>query len=146
MTCVDCPAEYTARAASNTAPQSINECQIKCNGGQYLAAANATQCTDVGTGYWNPENFTNYGSAGVRNQCPAGVTTIGYGAGADEANDCGHILNIGNYKLYLRSARQTTPALVVKDGTGQHFYGNAWPNDVRNTLHVLYNNTVYSIY
>ena len=55
--------------------------------------------------------------------CATGLTTIGYGAGADEEGDCGHIFHTGEGILYLRSVKKTTPSLNVKiDGTV--FYGN----------------------
>ena len=101
-------------------------------------------CTNVGPGYWSPESIVNYGTIGTRNKCPNNLTTIGYGAGADEADDCGRILHVGPHKIYLRSAKKTTPALHVRIGN-TIFYGNASPEKLGH-LRVKYNNTTYSIH
>ncbi len=142
--CLNCPENYTARAPDNTAPQSINECQIKCDGGTYLATANSTECVNVGAGFWNAVNYTNYGSVGVRNQCPVGLTTIGFGAGADDASDCGKILHIGDYKLYLRSVKLTSPSLVIQYG-GRVLYADM-KREKHGKLRTEYNGSAYWIY
>ncbi len=110
-TCLMCPTGYTDNP--NTGAQSVNECQIKCIGGTYLPTANSTECKNVGVGYWAAENYTNYGAVGVRNACSGGMTTIGYGVGANEAGDCGHKLHIGASTLYLRSEQKHSPSLRV---------------------------------
>ena len=71
------------------------------------------------------------GNVGTRNACPTNpqLWTVGYGVGADEANDCGHILHVGDRKLYLRQDKKTTPSLNVKVG-GTTFYGNMRQGDV----------------
>ena len=75
----------------------------------------------MGEGYWIGENYTNYGATGTKNACEAGMTTIGYGAGADEADDCGRILHIGEEKIYLRQSPRTEPTLVVKYGEKKYY-------------------------
>lgn len=101
-------------------------------------------CFDVGEGYWAPESVVNYGTTGVRNACPDGMTTSGYGAGADEAGDCGHVLNFGGKKLYLRSEQKTDPALHVQFGKNV-FYGSAGTG-ITGTIHVFDGDTEYTIY
>ena len=101
-------------------------------------------CFDVGEGYWAAESVVNYGTTGVRNVCPDGLTTSGYGAGADEAGDCGHVLKIGNEKLYLRSEKKTEHALYVQFGK-QVFYGNA-SVDGDGPIHIFDGGQEYVIY
>ena len=84
------------------------------------------------------------GSAGARNQCASGLTTIGYGAGADEAGDCGRILNVGTDKVYLRSTKKTTPSLNIKIGD-QTYYGNM-STATKGKLRVKNGTTTYSVH
>ncbi|MCM1294082.1 MAG: hypothetical protein NC311_00775 [Muribaculaceae bacterium] len=142
-TCIQCPELYGDNP--NTGAENINQCQIKCNGGTYLAAANATECTNVGVGYWAPENYTNYGSAGARNKCPDTLTTIGYGNGADSIDDCGKILHIGNHTLYLVGAKKTTPSLAVQYGN-RVLYGNMSTDLTHSAVRVSVWDKTYSIY
>lgn len=101
-------------------------------------------CFDVGEGYWAGESVVNYGATGVRNACPSGMTTIGYGVGADEAGDCGHVLNFGDRKLFLRSEPKTEPSLHVKFGNNV-FYGNATIGG-DGDIHISDGVTEYTIY
>jgi len=144
MTCVDCPAFYQDRAPDNTAPQSVDQCQIKCDGGMYLASANDTSCSQVSAGYWNNINYTNYGSVGTRNKCPDGLTTIGWGPGADSESDCGKILHIGDYKLYLHSVKLTSPSLAIQ--YGDHVLYADMKRETHGHLRAEYNGYTYSIY
>lgn len=86
-------------------------CSIICPSGTYLANKNDTECTNVGPGYWAPESVIKQGNAGTRNKCPTGMTTAGYGAGADEESDCGYALHIGDSVLHLSSSRISVPGL-----------------------------------
>jgi len=72
------------------------------------------ECVDVGVGYWAAASTVNFGSLGVRTACPVGTTTVGYGHGADSANDCGRVLHIGDYVLYARRDRVTSPSLNIR--------------------------------
>ena len=121
--CTACLDNYVTMGTSDTDHDSASKCKLICPGGSYVSAANSTECTKVGTGYWAAESITAQGSAGTRNACPVGLTTVGYGLGADEAGDCGRILLVGSDKLYLRSDKKTTPSLNVKIN-GTTFYGN----------------------
>lgn len=142
--CLPCPEFYDGRSPDNIAPQSVNQCQIRCDGGTYLANANDAHCTNVGAGYWVSENYTNYGDAGVRNQCPDNLTTVGFGAGADSNTDCGRILHVGNYQIYLRSGKTTVPSLAVQIGN-RILYGDMSPEE-RGHMRVEYAGKVYSVF
>ena len=144
MTCLDCPTAYHDRAPGNNAPQSVNQCQIKCDVGTYIASAKATTCTAVSERYWNDVNYTNWGSVGKRNQCPDGLTTIGHGRGADSESDCGKILHIGKYTLHLRSIKLTSPALAIQYGN-RILYGDMSQKEQGN-LRTKYNGITYSVY
>ena len=98
----------------------------------------------MGAGYWSAGGTVHYGDTGTRNQCTTGLTTIGYGPGADESADCGRILNVKNSKIYLRSVKKTTPSLNVKID-GQTFYGNM-STTKSGALKIKQNGTTYTVY
>ena len=140
--CLACPSGYTD--AQTNGAQSIDMCQKRCDGGTYVATPESNTCANVGAGYWIGENYTNYGATGTRNACDVGMTTLGYGAGADEAADCGRTLHIGDKAVHLRSARRTSPSLVVKY-SDKLFYGDMSSNAPGN-LKIKVGNTTYSVY
>ena len=140
--CLACPSGYTD--AQTNGAQSIDMCQKRCDGGTYVATPESNTCANVGAGYWIGENYTNYGATGTRNACDGGMTTLGYGAGADEAADCGRTLHIGDKTVHLRSARRTSPSLVVKY-SDKLFYGDMSSNAPGN-LKIKVGNTTYSVY
>ncbi len=132
----------------------VNVRDLKCNAGYYNASANsgstqpsytsrtallANACVGVGAGYYSAANIL------TRNQCPTGLTTIGYGAGADEVTDCGRILHFGNDKLYLRSGKKTTPSLNVKIGDTT-YYGNMTAGTGKGKLRLKSGTTTYSVH
>jgi hypothetical protein len=86
-----------------------------------------------------------------RSACPTGLTTIGYGAGADEAGDCGRVLHVDGKKLYLRSTEKTDVSLHVKVD-GVTFFGNMVVGDRKisagadKTLKIKHNGQIYSVY
>lgn len=145
--CKNCLENYTTYGEKI----SPSACRISCPAGAYLAAANDTECTDVGVGYWAAQSFVTQGNAGIRNKCASGLTTIGFGAGADEASDCGRVLNIGGEKIYLRSAKKTDLALNVNIG-GTTYYGNMSTEDkfmsdgIEKSLKLNVDGTIYSVY
>lgn len=134
-----------------------NVCQIllskiKCNAGywnfqyqqQYAFYSDFNEminfmCNAVEPGYYSPEG------ALTRTACPDGETTTGYGVGADEINDCGYDLVLGDSKLHLRRAQRTNPSLQVLHN-GKVYYGDATPANNKGKLRILYNNTIYSVY
>ena len=109
-------------ACTNTKPANsvyssnavTNACLWSCDAGYY--STDNTSCTAVSNGF--------YSAAGdnTRTACASGLTTIGYGHGADEEADCGHALLVGNYVIYTRSARATTPSLNFLNSDSQTFY------------------------
>ena len=131
----------------------VEAADLKCNGGYYNVAANGgatqpggttlenlwnTACVNVGAGYWSATN------ALTRTACASGLTTIGYGAGADEAGDCGRVMRFGDSKLYLRSTKKTTPSLNVKIGD-KTFYGNM-STATKGKLRIKKDATTYSVH
>ena len=140
--CLACPSGYTD--AQTNGAQSIDMCQKRCDGGTYVATPESNTCANVGAGYWIGENYTNYGATGTRNACDGGMTTLGYGAGADEAADCGRTLHVGDKSVHLRSARRTSPSLVVKY-SDKLFYGDMSSNAPGN-LKIKVGDTTYSVY
>ena len=128
--CVACPTGYNANTSSGKT--SINQCQIVCPSGTYMATTNGTTCTDAGVGFWATGGTVNYGSTSTRTQCASGLTTVGYGHGADELADCGRKLHIGNYIIYAKSAKPTTPAINIRPANDSTYYVA-----VSNTNHTL---------
>ena len=139
-----CLTNYAITGTAATNHDAASDCKISCSGGAYIAAANDTSCEDVGAGYWAAASTVSQGSAGVRNACDAGLTTIGSGAGADEAGDCGRVLNVNGEKIYLRSDKKTTPSLNVSI-SGKTFYGNMGTSTV-GSLKIKSSGTTYSVY
>ena len=118
--CVPCPVGYTDNI--NDGKNSLSDCQIICPEGTYLATAQGTTCTDAGVGYWATGGAVNYGSTSRQTACAAGLTTVGYGHGADEAADCGRKLHIGDYVLYTKTAKTTTPSINIQTDNGAKYY------------------------
>ncbi len=84
-----------------------------CKAGYYNISGNGTynpSCSPVTPGYYSAEGENG------RTACPDGLVTRGYGLAADEVGDCGHVLHIGTYQLFLRSNRQTSPSVNFKMG------------------------------
>ena len=140
----NCLTNYTISGTAATNHDTASDCKISCGGGSYIATANNTTCSDVGAGYWAAASTVSQGSAGVRNACDDGLTTIGSGAGADEVGDCGRVLNVNGEKIYLRSERKTTPSLNVSIN-GTTFYGNMGASGI-GALKLNSGGTTYSVY
>ena len=130
----------------------VHQGNLKCNAGYYASTLSngyvwnntragllGNTCVGVGAGYYSAANIL------TRNQCPTGLTTIGYGAGADEVTDCGRILHFGNDKLYLRSGKKTTPSLNVKIGD-TIYYGNMTAGTGKGKLRLKSGTTTYSVH
>ena len=141
--CSACPTGYDDNP--ETGLTSADMCQINCPGGYYLAAANDATCSEVSPGYWAAAKVVNYGGTSTRTECASGLTTIGYGAGADEAADCGRVLHFGDDTLYLRSAKKTDHALHVGIN-GDVFYGNMGTDLSKGSLRIKLGDTTYSVY
>ena len=130
----------------------VHQDNLKCNAGYYASTLSngyvwndtragllSNTCVGVGAGYYSAANIL------TRNQCPTGLTTIGYGAGADEAGDCGRVMHMGENKLYLRSTKKTTPSLNVKVGDTT-YYGNMTSGTTKGKLRVKSGATTYSVH
>ena len=130
----------------------VHQDNLKCNAGYYASTLSngyvwndtragllSNTCVGVGAGYYSAANIL------TRNQCPTGLTTIGYGAGADEAGDCGRVMHMGENKLYLRSTKKTTPSLNVKVGDTT-YYGNMTSGTTKGKLRVKSGTTTYSVH
>ena len=104
-------------------------------------------CVDVGSGYYSVQSPVNYGSTGPRTACPAGLTTQGYGHGADEASDCGHELHFGNYFVYSKTIKPTIPAINLMLGQNDTSYiGLSTTNHTLSKLHLMHNGQEYTAY
>ena len=135
---------YTNSGTTAAAHAELASCKATCSGGQYVATAGAG-CVNVGTGYYGAGGTVGQNATLARNQCPVGLTTIGYGAGADEAGDCGRVMHMGEDKLYLRSTKKTTPSLNVKVGDTT-YYGNMTSGTTKGKLRVKSGTTTYSVH
>ena len=143
--CAACPTGYTANTTDGKT--AITDCQIDCGAGTYLATANNATCTDVGAGYWAAGGVVNYGSTSARTACASGLTTVGYGHGANEAADCGRILHIGNYVLYAKTTKPTTPAINIQPENDSVYYVGVSDTDHTLTpVHVTQGNTQYTAF
>jgi hypothetical protein len=92
----------------------------------------------VGAGYWSAAGAT------TRTACATGLTTVGYGAGADEFGDCGRVLHYGDNLIYLRNAKKTNPSLNISIN-GTIYYGNM-SAAVKGNLKINYVGTTYFVY
>ena len=95
-----------------------------CAAGQYLPQGSDACATCLADSYCAGGTFN------VSNSAAQGIQACGSGlksqAGSRTANDCGHILHIGNNNLYLHADRRTTPSLIV-DINGTQFYADTTP-------------------
>ena len=140
--CTNCPTGYISNITNGK--ESASECAISCRDGYYLAESYDQSCSPVGAGYYRIGHSVLYGNHSDRYACPDGLTTIGYGFGANEEADCGRVLNIGDKKIYLRSARKTLPSLNVNIN-GDVFYGSLSPES-KGSLRINYSGQTYSVY
>ena len=122
----------------------VKSCKIQCPGGTYLASEYANTCTDVGFGYWAAPSVVSQGDVGVRNQCPNGWMTHGFGEGADELGDCGRIMRVNGREMILRSEKKTPRSLVFSIGD-QTFYGNM-STEVSTGFKIRLDGVDYSVY
>lgn len=122
--CIACNTTDGYKNSGTTASDhaGIASCKVYCSGGEYVPVA-GDGCVDVGVGYWGAGGTVSQTATLARNACASGLTTIGSGLGADEAGDCGRVLNVGDEKIYLRSTKKTTPSLNISIN-GDVFYGN----------------------
>ena len=119
-----------------------------CPVGSYLATANTTTCTDAGAGYWATGGVVNYGSTSIKNACATGLTTVGYGHGADEASDCGRKLHLGDFILYTKTTKPTLPAINVRveNDSTTHYIGVSDTDHTLTPIHVTQGETQYTAF
>ena len=141
--CTSCNRDYTISGTAASNHDSASDCKITCSGGEYVPTA-GDGCVNVGAGYWGAGGTVSQTSTLGRNACASGLTTIGSGAGADEAGDCGRVLNVDNEKIYLRSTKKTTPSLNISIN-GDVFYGNM-STATKGSLRINSGGTTYSVY
>ena len=141
--CTSCNRDYTISGMALTDHDSASDCKITCSGGEYVPTA-GDGCVNVGVGYWGAGGTVSQTSTLGRNACASGLTTIGSGLGADEAGDCGRVLNVGDEKIYLRSTKKTTPSLNISIN-GDVFYGNM-STATKGSLRINSGGTTYSVY
>ena len=141
--CTSCNRDYTISGTALTNHDSASDCKITCSGGEYVPTA-GVGCVNVGVGYWGAGGTVSQTSTLGRNACASGLTTIGSGLGADEAGDCGRVLNVGDEKIYLRSTKKTTPSLNISIN-GDVFYGNM-STATKGSLRINSGGTTYSVY
>ena len=144
--CEPCPTGYVDNTANGK--DDITDCQINCPVGAYIATATASTCTDAGVGYWAAGGMVNYGSTSTHTQCAAGLTTIGYGHGADELADCGRKLHIDNHVIYAKTTKPTTHTINIQPvGSDTVFYiGVSDSNQNLTPLHVTQGDTQYTAF
>lgn len=125
-TCKPCPDGTTAIGDTAADHDSIDDCvavSISCMPGYYLPA-NSTTCTQC------PKNSYCPGGEYIQSGQDSGIIACPNDTkspiGSDSADDCGRILHIGEYILYLRTAKLTSPALHVKIGD-VIYYGDMFP-------------------
>ncbi len=143
-----CTACTTAKGYGNsgTAASShagLASCKVSCGAGTYVSTPGGG-CVNVEAGFWGAGGTVSETVTLARNQCTVGLTTIGYGAGADEAADCGRVLHAADKTIYLRSAKKTKPSLHVKIGDTV-LYGNMGES-TKSGMKVKYSGKTYTVY
>ncbi|MBO4582909.1 MAG: hypothetical protein J5714_02530 [Alphaproteobacteria bacterium] len=104
-------------------------------------------CIDVGAGYYAPSPVFNYGDIGGRYKCAVGLTTPGYGHGADSEDDCGHVLHLDNQIIYARQDKITTPSINMEMPDSSRFYiPLSSENHNLSKLHIWHNGAEYTAY
>ena len=128
-TCKPCPAGTITIGDTAADHDSIDDCipmeieEISCNPGYYLPA-DSTSCTQCPKNSYCPGGtFTETTSDSGITQCPDNMYSP---LGSDSADDCGRVLHIGEYILYLRTAKLTVPSLNVQIGN-TIYYGDMFP-------------------
>ena len=124
--CKPCPAGTITIGDTAADHDSIDDCvavSVSCMPGYYLPA-NSTTCTQCPKNSYCPGGeYTSSGQDSGIIACPNDTKSP---IGSDSADDCGRILHIGEYVLYLRTAKLTSPALHVKIGD-VIYYGDMFP-------------------
>ena len=123
--CTPCPAGTVTIGDTWVDHDSIDDCIpiVSCSPGYYLPA-DSTSCTQCPKNSYCPGGtFTETTSDSGITQCPDNMYSP---LGSDSADDCGRVLHIGEYILYLRTAKLTVPSLNVQIGN-TIYYGDMFP-------------------
>ena len=125
-TCKPCPAGTITIGDTAADHDSIDDCvvvSVSCMPGYYLPA-NSTSCAQCPRNSYcvGGEFDATTADVGIM-PCPNNTYSP---AGSDSSDDCGRILHIGEYILYLRTAKLTTPSLNVQIGNTV-YYGDMFP-------------------
>ena len=122
---IQCPENTTSPAGSD----SVDDCvpitveEVSCLPSYYLPAGSAT-CTQCQKNSYCPGGeYTQSGQDSGIIACPNDTKSP---IGSDSADDCGRVLHIGEYILYLRTAKLTVPSLNVQIGN-TIYYGDMFP-------------------
>ncbi len=126
--CLACATGYGNSGQIAEAHAGVTSCKVTCAGGSYVPTAGGG-CVNVEPGNWGVGGIVDETQTLERNSCPAGMTTIGYGAGADEVGDCGKILHVGDRKIYLRSERRENGPTLNVNINGTTYYGSMVESD-----------------
>ncbi len=96
--------------------------------------------------FGNGNNQGDFIGSDTKKKCSTETNNIAPNspAGSTSINDCGRVLHLGNYKLYLTLQKRTSPSLVLQYGNNM-FYGSM-TTDKHGHMRTEYNNTIYSIY
>ena len=123
--CTPCPAGTGTIGDTAADHDSIDDCIpiVSCSPGYYLPA-DSTSCTQCPKNSYCPGGtFTPTTTDSGITQCPDNMYSP---LGSDSADDCGRVLHIGEYILYLRTAKLTVPSLNVQIGNAI-YYGDMFP-------------------
>ena len=109
---------YTNYGRDASAHAGAESCTTRCLCGTAVLEPYG-RCVPVGVDFWAADHAISYGKTsaqmGERHQCPVDANgkkthSIGYGAGANDANDCGKIMHTTkadgtDWKYFLRKNR-----------------------------------------
>ena len=144
--CTACATEFGYANTGDDVESHAGEksCKALCDAGYYVATP-GTACVEVGAGYYGAGGEVLFGDVSEeRGQCDANLTTIGYGFGANEAEDCGRPFHAGDTVVYLRSAPRTLPALNVRIDEDTVLYGTM-STDISGRIKIKNGETIYSV-
>ena len=125
FSCTPCPAGTVTIGDTAADHDSIDDCIpiVSCSPGYYLPT-DSTSCTQCPKNSYCPGGtFTPTTTDSGITQCPDNMYSP---LGSDSADDCGRVLHIGEYILYLRTAKLTVPSLNVQIGN-TIYYGDMFP-------------------
>ncbi len=151
-----CTACLTANGYHNSGQDAASHahefsCMTTCSPGQCISVARSA-CANVGTSGWSAGGVVAQGNILTCHSCTGQTFTSGSAHGAHEAADCGRLLHMGQYQVFLRANQVTNPSLQAKiydeiDHTEHIYYGNLYPVTEGRTghMHTMYMGNEYII-